>query len=120
SPRRGRVLGARRLLRGLHRDARIVLKERELVALGVDASREPALGRDCHLVVGFAAKLADLGDRGVDVVGVEVHDRPRLLSIRVYGAARTRAVDEVVLHARYLRVLLLPSEARAETTLCAP
>ena len=38
------------------------------VALGVDAGCEPALARDCHLVVGFPAEAADLVALGLALV----------------------------------------------------
>ena len=62
-------------LRG-RRDRLVALEERERVALGVLAAREPADRRDRLLVVRGAAGLADLREGGVDVLGGEVDDRP--------------------------------------------
>src|SRR2546421_5068526 len=67
--------GSLRALRLVHRRRRVGLPQRERIALGVRACREPTLGRNRHLLVGLPAQLAGLADRRVDVVGVEVDDR---------------------------------------------
>src|SRR2546428_560851 len=117
--RRPPSLSACRLLLGLHRDAWIVLEEREPVALGVDARGEPTLSRDRLPVVGLAAEVANLSDGRVDVVCVEVYDRTRSVLHWVHRAAGAHAIGEVVIDPRDLGVLVLPSEERAVETLRA-
>ena len=57
-------------------DRLVALEERERVALGVLAAREPADRRDRLLLARVAAGRGDLRERGVDVVGGQVDDRP--------------------------------------------
>src|SRR5262249_26389832 len=66
--------------------------------------------RDRLLVRRVAAELANAGNRPVDVVRVEVDDRPADPALGlVHGAARLRAIEQVVLHVTPRR-LVIPAE----------
>src|SRR5688572_20376775 len=91
-------------------DGAVRLVEREGVAFGVLAAREPTNLRDRLLVVGLPAPVADLRDARVDVAGVEVDDWPTLARLlRIHGSHRLDAIGHVVLH-RPLVVSELPIE----------
>src|SRR5207237_8471190 len=62
--------GSLRALRLVHRRRRVGLPQRERIALGVRACREPPMGRNRHLLVVFPAQLAGPADGRGDVVGV--------------------------------------------------
>jgi gamma-glutamylputrescine oxidase len=109
----GTPAAARRLVLALagRSHGLIGLEERKAVAFGVHAAREPADGRDRLLVVGRPSELARLRDRGVDVRGAEVDDRPGAggVGIRVDRPARLIPVQHVVLD-RTVPRLELPAE----------
>src|SRR4051812_19631328 len=80
------------------RDRFVRLEEAERIAFAVLAMREPADVRDRLLVLRFAAELPDLRQVGLDVLGVEVDDRPPLVALlRVDRAAPAVLLEHAVI-----------------------
>src|SRR2546421_1181163 len=98
----------------------VALPEAERVPFGVAAPGEPAVTLHRQLLLGLAAELAHLGDRGVDVLGVEI-DAKRALLVRPDDRAALvlGGPEHPVVHLRRHRSPDLPAEDAAPESLRA-